>query len=54
QVPLFQYHLGIAYYQKGAMSSAKLYLEKSVEARGKFPDLEHARAVLKKIPKGSP
>jgi tetratricopeptide (TPR) repeat protein len=47
---VLQYHLGMAYYNKGDVQAAKNHLAKAVEAKSEFPGLEEARETLKKIP----
>lgn len=46
---VFNYHLGMAYYKKGDMPSAKIYLTKALEGKGTFPGADEARATLKQI-----
>jgi len=49
-VPVFRYHLGMAYYKKGDLSSAKTQLAKAAEGKGDYAGFEEARDTLKKIP----
>ncbi|HZC68506.1 MAG TPA: tetratricopeptide repeat protein, partial [Nitrospirales bacterium] len=44
--PVFNYHLGMAYFRGGEATPARLYLEKAVHAGKAFPGLEEARTVL--------
>ncbi len=48
-VPIFRYHLGMAYYKKGNLQAAKIQLAKSVAGKGTYPGVEEARATLKQI-----
>lgn len=47
---LFSYHLGMAYYKKGDMPSAKIHLTKALEGKGAFLGADEARATLNQIP----
>jgi len=47
---VFSYHLGMAYYKKGDMPSARIYLTKALEGKGTFLGADEARATLKQIP----
>jgi tetratricopeptide (TPR) repeat protein len=49
-VPVFRYHLGMGYYKKGDLRSAKSHLTKAVETKSGYPGLVEARETLKKIP----
>lgn len=49
RAPLFQYHLGIAFYKKGDLSSAKTHLQKALDAKISFAGIEEAREVLAKL-----
>ena len=50
-VPVFEYHLGMAYYKKGDKASAKIHLTNAVQtAKSDFSGLDEARATLKLIP----
>ena len=51
-VPVFQYHLGAAYHQKGDMAAARTYLEKAVAAKGGFPGKAEAEALLEQTKGG--
>lgn len=46
----FQYHLGMAYYKKGDLPSAKIYLTRALEGKAAFLGADEARATLKQIP----
>lgn len=48
-VPVFHYHLGMAYYKKGDKASAKIQLDTALEAKNGFPGIEEARTTLKQI-----
>jgi tetratricopeptide (TPR) repeat protein len=49
QVPLFRYHLGMAYVAAGDPSGAKQQLKLAVEGGDGYPGLEEARLTLKKV-----
>jgi tetratricopeptide (TPR) repeat protein len=49
-VPVFRYHLGMVYYAKGDLKSARIHLVKAVEGKGEYSGLEQARTTLKQIP----
>jgi tetratricopeptide (TPR) repeat protein len=49
-VPIYRYHLGMAYYLQGNMVAARTNLTKAVEAKKDFSGLGEARATLKLIP----
>jgi len=50
QVPLFRYHLGMAYVAVGNPAGAKQQLKQAVEGGGDgYPGLEEARLTLKKV-----
>ena len=50
QVPLFRYHLGMAYVAAGNPAGAKQQLKQAVEGGGDgYPGLEEARLTLKKV-----
>ncbi len=49
QVPIFQYHLGMASYKQGDSAAAKTHLAKALEL-GEFSGMEQAREVLEKLP----
>ncbi len=48
QVPIFQYHLGVAYHQKGNVANARIHLAKAAAARN-FTDAGKARALLRTL-----
>ena len=48
QVPIFQYHLGVAYHQKGNVADARIHLAKAAAARN-FADAGEARALLRTL-----
>lgn len=49
-IPIFSYHLGMAYHKQGNMAEAKVHLAKAVEVKIDFAGKEEARETLKKIP----
>lgn len=49
QIPIFQYHLGMALYKKGDLSAAKQHLQAAASSKDKYPGLEEAKATLAKI-----
>ena len=49
QVPIFQYHLGMAYHGKGDKPSAKVWLAKALDSKQDFPGSQEARETLKAI-----
>jgi len=49
QVPIFQYHLGMAYNGKGDKKSAKIWLAKALDGKQEFPGSQEARETLKAI-----
>ena len=50
KAPIFNYHLGMAYYKKGNNIEAKTYLAKALEGgKANFPGADEARETLKKI-----
>ncbi len=48
QVPIFQYHLGVAYHQKGDVADARIHLAKAAAAPN-FADVGKARALLRTL-----
>ena len=46
QVPVFQYHLGMAYLKKGDKAAAREHLSKAVGDEAKYDGVEEARAAL--------
>ncbi len=51
-VPIFQYHLGAAYHQKGDKDAAREYLEKAVAADVEFAGRSEAAAMLEQVKGG--
>lgn len=49
QIPIFQYHLGMALYKKGDLPAAKQHLQAAASSKDKYPGLEEAKATLAKI-----
>ncbi len=49
KIAIFQYHLGMLFYKKGDMKSAKTHLEQAVSAKTTFPGIEEAKGILAKI-----
>lgn len=49
QIPIFQYHLGMALYKKGDVTAAKQHLQLAVNTKDNYPGLEEAKATLAKI-----
>lgn len=49
QVPVFQYHLGMTYYQQGDKVAARVHLEKATDGNADYPGIEEARAILKTL-----
>ena len=49
KIPIFQYHLGMLFYKKGDMKSAKIHLEQAVSANTAFSGIEEAKKILAKI-----
>jgi tetratricopeptide (TPR) repeat protein len=45
-VPVFQYHLGVALHRKGDLQGAKPLLQKAAEAKTDFPGKEEAKQLL--------
>ena len=55
QVPVFRYHLGMAYVATGNPAGAKQQLRQAVEVGGdKYQGLEEARLTLEKIDREPP
>ncbi len=48
QVPIFQYHLGVAYHQKGNVADARIHLAKAA-ATHNFADAGKARVLLRTL-----
>lgn len=48
-VPIFQYHLGMAYYQTGDKKAAKIYLSKALESGKKFQGRLRAEQLIKRL-----
>ena len=48
-IPIFRYHLGMAYLKQGNVVEAKANLAKAVEAKQDFPGLDEAQAAMKRI-----
>lgn len=48
-VPVFNYHLGMAYFKSGDKPNAKLYINKALEKDSEFPGRDDARATLKTL-----
>lgn len=46
-VPVFQYHLGMVYYQQGDKAAARDYLTRATTGDDDYPGVEEARATLK-------
>ena len=46
KVPIFEYHLGMAYHKAGNSKSAKIHLAAAVEANADFPGIDDARKTL--------
>lgn len=44
--PVFQYHLGVAYYQVGELMKAKEALTRAIQSGKRFPGLEEAKSIL--------
>jgi predicted Zn-dependent protease len=51
--PVFQYHLGMAYWKTGNRDAAGRALQKALNESPSFPYSTIARATLDKIAKGS-
>ena len=49
QIPVFQYHLGMAYLKKGDKDAARKYLSKAVGDDARYEGVEEARAILKDL-----
>jgi tetratricopeptide (TPR) repeat protein len=49
KAPVFQYHLGMAYYQLGDTKSAKTHLQRALDAKADFAGIEEAKAILAKL-----
>ena len=49
KISIFQYHLGMLFYKKGDMKSAKMHLQQAVSAKTAFPGIEEAKGILAKI-----
>ena len=49
QAPLFQYHLGMSYYQRGDAQSAKTHLQRALDAKANFAGIEEAKGILAKL-----
>ena len=49
RVPIIQYHLGMVYYSKGDLASAKTWLQASVAHELEFAGMEEARRILKEL-----
>ena len=47
--PSYNYHLALAYHQSGNNAEAKKYLEKAVNSKAKFEQIEEARKLLESI-----
>jgi tetratricopeptide (TPR) repeat protein len=47
--PVFNYHLGMAYYKNGGLKEAGIYLDKALSSGKIFPGVEEARLVLSQI-----
>jgi len=45
-VPIFEYHMGMAYYQSGNRDKAREMLQKSVDGKGDFPGKDKAKQLL--------
>ncbi|HFQ14054.1 MAG TPA: tetratricopeptide repeat protein [Gammaproteobacteria bacterium] len=48
-IPVFQYHLGMAYHKSGDREAAKLHLNKALESGSKFQGREEAKQILKDL-----
>ena len=48
-MPIFQYHLGMAYYKAGNQTAAKTHLSKALESGQKFQGREEAEQVIKTL-----
>ena len=48
-IPIFQYHLGMAYYKTGNKDAAKTHLSKALEGSEKFQGREEAEQVIKTL-----
>jgi tetratricopeptide (TPR) repeat protein len=49
-VPVFRYHLGMAYYKQGNIAEAKTHLAKAIETKESFVGIDEARATYTRIP----
>ncbi len=49
KVPVFQYHLGMAYYKQGNKEAAREHLGKATEGDYAYQGVEEARATLKSL-----
>jgi tetratricopeptide (TPR) repeat protein len=49
QIPAIQYHLGLAFYQRGDMKSAKTHLQRAVDAKVNFAGIEEAKTILARL-----
>ena len=49
EVPVINYHLGMAYFEKGDMKQSRLFLTKALASDAKFYGVEEAAATLDKI-----
>jgi tetratricopeptide (TPR) repeat protein len=47
--PVFNYHLGMAYYKNGRLKEAGIYLTKALDSEKSFPGIEEARLILSQI-----
>jgi uncharacterized protein HemY len=50
-VPVFNYHLGMAYYKQGNAEEAKAYLSKAVDEKHSYDGVDEARRVLEELSK---
>lgn len=48
-LPVFHYHLGMAYLAAGNEVGARQHLEKAVDGRGSYPGLDEARVALQRL-----
>ncbi|MDH3527431.1 MAG: tetratricopeptide repeat protein, partial [Gammaproteobacteria bacterium] len=48
-IPVFNYHLGMAYHKQGNAAAAKQYLSKAVDEKHTYDGVEEARRVLQEL-----
>ena len=49
QLPVYQYHLGMAFYRQGDKKSAKIHLKRAIDTKMNFAGIEEARGTLAKM-----